>query len=551
MQFAARLGPFLRLFSRVSLRAWLIAILLVALSALLLDRGREAAATRERAIEHAYADLASAARTGAERQASLIAQAKVILRLAADLPPVLMGNGAACHDTLVRIMDDAPWLTGISVLNLHGYQTCSNSERQSTENYADRAYFRDAIESGSFALSDYIVGKLSGSPLFVLAYPLKQDGVVKGALRASIDLDWMSRLAAKTGSSHGTEVQLLDSSATVLAAYPDPEAWVGRGMADQPGFTEALSRPADGHAVTATLDGRKRLVGHARLPDTDAILVVMLPLDGVLFNANLRAWREFATIVIGGIVLLAAIWLGGELLVMRPLRGLTRTATSLGSGELAVRMQTEGLAPELRRLGESFNDMAEHLADREAQLRQANQTLASLASKDSLTGVANRRAFDERMASEWSRACRDRKLLALLAVDVDHFKRFNDTYGHLEGDNCLRQIAEVLDRSARRGGDFAARIGGEEFALILPAATLSDAANVAERIRAEIAALGIEHRSGQEGRVTISVGVAATSTATSQGPHTLINHADAALYQAKRAGRNRVSLAESKVSLAS
>jgi diguanylate cyclase (GGDEF)-like protein len=303
--------------------------------------------------------------------------------------------------------------------------------------------------------------------------------------------------------------------------------------------------------ATASLDGRERLVGRARLGDTDATLAVMLPLDQVVRIASIRAWREFVTIVIGGTILLAAIWLGGEMLVVRPIRSLTRGAEILGAGEFAINIPTEGLPPELRRLAETFNAMAERLDDREARLRDANQALASLAAKDPLTGLANRRAFDERMASEWSRARRERKPLALLMIDVDHFKSFNDAYGHLEGDSCLRHVAAVMEGCARRGGDFAARIGGEEFALILPGASRSAAATVAEHLRGAIAGLGIEHEKVQEGHVTISAGVAATTTASAESPDFLINQADTALYEAKWGGRNKVCLARPDVSLAS
>ena len=536
--------------TRISLRASLILIMLTALSVLLIDRSREAAETRAREIEHAYAGLVRAAESAAGRQANLIAQAKAVLRLAADLDATSAFAGAECHETFRDLKENSPWLTSLAAFDAQGFPRCASTEHLARISFADRDYFQEALAKQDFAVSDYIVGRVTGKPVLVVAYPIILGGEAETVMVASIDLASMNQIAAEAVSAEGTEVLLLDGELTVLAAHPEADTWVGRNLRSQPGFAAAIESSAETMA-TASLDGRERLVGRARLGDTDATLAVMLPLDQVVRIASIRAWREFVTIVIGGTILLAAIWLGGEMLVVRPIRSLTRGAEILGAGEFAINIPTEGLPPELRRLAETFNAMAERLDDREARLREANQALASLAAKDPLTGLANRRAFDERMASEWSRARRERKPLALLMIDVDHFKSFNDAYGHLEGDSCLRHVAAVMEGCARRGGDFAARIGGEEFALILPGASRSAAATVAEHLRGAIAGLGIEHEKVQEGHVTISAGVAATTTASAESPDFLINQADAALYEAKWGGRNKVCLARPDVSLAS
>lgn len=547
MRFALRPPPY-QFLTRVSLRACLVAILLAAVCVLFIDRGREAARTRAQEIENTYTHLTSAARAGAEQQASLIAQAKSILQLVADLPITAPNAGAACHEVFRRLDAESDWLTSLFVYDLEGFPRCTSADRLDARSYADRPYFKEALARRDFAVSGYLVGRFSGRPILVVAYPRIAAGAPEAVVGAAIDLASMGDIAARVGAAQGAEVLLVDRDLTVLAAFPE-STWVGRNLANEPNFATALASAS--HA-TATLDGRARLIGHVELPQTGATLAVMLPLDEVLRDANRQALSEFTTIVIGGVLLLAAIWLGGEFLVMRPLMSLTRNAAVIGAGDLGVRMQTDHLAPELRRLGESFNRMAEQLQDREAKLREANQRLAGLASRDPLTGVANRRAFDERIASEWSRAHRNAESLALLAVDVDHFKSFNDTYGHLEGDRCLRQVADVLERCARRGGDFAARIGGEEFALILPKTGQHAAEAMAERIRTEIESLAIEHSGSDAGRLTISVGVAAATAALSAaGPHALIDEADAALYRAKRAGRNRVWIAQSGMSLAS
>jgi diguanylate cyclase (GGDEF)-like protein len=162
---------------------------------------------------------------------------------------------------------------------------------------------------------------------------------------------------------------------------------------------------------------------------------------------------------------------------------------------------------------------------------------------DGLTGLANRRHFDGVLEDEWKRARREGTSLALIMIDVDSFKRYNDTYGHQAGDECLRQVASVLASTARRAMDLAARYGGEEFALILPNTSLAGAAQRAEELRSRIEALHLPHQTSQTSAwVTLSAGVAALIPAQDATPAELIALADQALYHAKQSGRNCIHL---------
>ena len=172
-----------------------------------------------------------------------------------------------------------------------------------------------------------------------------------------------------------------------------------------------------------------------------------------------------------------------------------------------------------------------------------NRKLAELARMDGLTGLTNRRAFDEVLAAEFGRSERNGTPLALLLIDVDHFKDYNDSYGHPEGDDCLRAVANVLSRTLSRPGDLAARYGGEEFAAILPETGLEGAVAIAETIRTAVRALAIAHNRVPTSIVTVSVGVAASEPGNPMTTmEALVAEADGALYAAKAAGRDRVML---------
>ncbi len=180
----------------------------------------------------------------------------------------------------------------------------------------------------------------------------------------------------------------------------------------------------------------------------------------------------------------------------------------------------------------------------EARLTDALGRLERVASIDGLTGIANRRHFDEVVDREWRRCGRERLPLSLLLLDADHFKRFNDCYGHLAGDACLQAIAGQIESMAQRPGDLAARYGGEEFLLLLPNTGVEGATRVAERVRALIEGLGVPHEANDDGKVvTVSVGVATAwpgeADTTSHDIGMLLARTDAALYRAKSEGRNR------------
>ena len=174
-------------------------------------------------------------------------------------------------------------------------------------------------------------------------------------------------------------------------------------------------------------------------------------------------------------------------------------------------------------------------------LSQEKDRLEALATHDGLTGLRNRRAFDERLAYEWNRAVRSREPISLVMLDVDYFKVYNDAYGHVAGDHCLQQVAQALHAAITRAADLVARYGGEEFCAILPNTPEQGAIEVGERMCRMVSELRIVHRGSELDRVSISAGVATIVPGTPNGQAELIEAADAALYRAKEGGRNRVA----------
>ena len=280
-----------------------------------------------------------------------------------------------------------------------------------------------------------------------------------------------------------------------------------------------------------------------------AMMVVMLPFL-ILLVANLYSeYRSVHALHSHGLAalvtsvdtriavtaVLACLWTGTVILamvrmvekrVLRPLRHLTNVASRLAEGELDSRVElTRFRMLDMRRLAATVNLMAE--------------ILEKLALTDSLTAVANRRQFDAVIAGEAKRSMRTKMGLALLLIDVDKFKDYNDLYGHYAGDLCLKQIAGALRGAVRRPSDLVARYGGEEFVVLLPDTDALGAHAVASDLLASVRGLEIAHGAWERGIVTISIGVAVSSPQPVIDPARLIERADQALYAAKQAGRDR------------
>ncbi|MBM3778303.1 MAG: diguanylate cyclase [Acidimicrobiia bacterium] len=283
-----------------------------------------------------------------------------------------------------------------------------------------------------------------------------------------------------------------------------------------------------GHSVVESGDGLDALVKfREERPDLVLIDVVMPVMDG--FEAA-RRMRDVQADEWVPIIFLSA---------RESDQDLDRGIEAGGDDYLVKPVSFAVLNAKIRAM-RRIEAMRSRLVELSRELAAANQELERLSKQDGLTGIANRRSFDDYLQTELRRVTRERIPLALILVDVDHFKSYNDCYGHSSGDECLRQIAAALATAGRRPGDLPARYGGEEFAMVLPGTTLEGARDVACSIARLVEQANITHeRAPRYGRVTVSQGLTAFVPTLATRPQDLVDLADRALYEAKQQGRNR------------
>ena len=358
---------------------------------------------------------------------------------------------------------------------------------------SDRAHFYMAMRLHDFALSDYVIGQIHQAPSLMAGFPvLAEDGSVSAVVLGVINMQWLSKLIATATQRSGASVLLIDGSGTLIAASASEENLVGKRFADRTFVRDILAHD-EGTMTTAGLDGVRRIFAYVHVPWTQARLAVGLDENAVHDGIDREIGVAYLQLVLIGIFVLIVTWLGGERLIVQPIRALVRMVARFGHGDLHVRAAEETWVAEFEPLAAAFDDMANKLATREEELRIANEHLEELASLDGLTGLANRRGFDRELEGAWKRAAESGQPLALMMIDIDHFKLYNDRYGHVSGDTCLRAVGETLSLVTLEEAVLVARYGGEEFALLLPGLDLTRAAELAEEARKSIEDLLITH----------------------------------------------------------
>ena len=708
-----------------SLRVRLLLLTLVVLVPALGVLVYAAIQARENQLDEVRARVLYLARLAAAEESKIVQSTRQLLDYLAQTPEARGGSTqAACDAMVARQIKLHPHYDNLGVIGTNGIRFCSVLLPGQPVDLSSRSYFRRAVETRDFSVGDYQIGNSSGSAAVGFGYPvLDGTGALRAVVYATLSLEWFGQSLARAQLPAEASLTVVDSRGTILARFPDTESQVGKQIA-QEGLKYMLARGDSGTFEGVGSDAIRRVWGFVPLHQqaSGAMFVrVSLPTATAHAGINHAFYRNLLLIAATALLIMGVAWVGGERLVMRPVKRLTEAAQHLTMGDLGARTRLPHASGEFGQLARVFDVMAESIQSEEAALErlmalqqeanerllagmtelerlnreitqlsrmsqvlqacqsvevacaavvqsgqilfptevaalylmrssnnrleyetgwggvgtdepalapescwalrrgevyrfdplgdgpgcahvaieaprapyicaplvgqgeilgllhirfpapegataarpiesrlqlattfavQAGLALANLklrevlkeqSIRDPLTGLYNRRFLEEALLREMSRVRRAKAPLTLIMADIDHFKRFNDSYGHDAGDAVLRAVAQTL-KSQVRGSDIACRLGGEEFTLVLTESALDAARDRAEGLRQAIASLALRHAGQSLGTVTMSFGLA-TFPEHGGDSAELLQAADLALYKAKNNGRNRVEVA--------
>ena len=530
----------------LGIRARLALLALILVAPLMLDRARSLEDTRSKQIARASQEFSELALHSADTQREVISSVETMLKSAAYIRASAGGVGRSCDILRESLPVNLPWISSLMIVGGDGHVQCATRPDLVGLDLSGRDYLKKAREVRNFVVSDFLFAIATDRPIIMAAYPVSairddSDAVIV----AGISLNWMSKIMGNLGGRPGISAVLIDSTGTVLAAPADEASMIGRALDSIPLLAsvaeKAINSDKDSGSVAfVAADNSRRIVNFARIPGTQSRLIVSI--DETKVSAAINRDIRTAYLQLGFVclfVLLGAL-VAAEKLIIYPVDMMAATAKRFGQGDWSARAGPSRLPAEFVPLARAFNAMAAKLGERERELIATNDRLTVMASIDMLSGLANRRGFQSRLDFEWMKAQQYDSDLSLLMIDVDHFKLYNDSYGHPEGDACLTKLGETLAGIAADSLGFAGRYGGEEFCLLLPNTEAARALEIGERVRQAVLAQAMPHITSVHQIVTVSVGVATTKPNTNQRPGDLIEAADAALYAAKHRGRNAV-----------
>jgi diguanylate cyclase (GGDEF)-like protein len=530
----------------LGIRARLALLALILVAPLMLERARSLEANRAKQVALAAAEFSNLAQRSADRQREVISSVETIMKSAAYIRAAAGGVGQSCDILQASLPVELRWIRSLSIVAGDGRVQCSTVPDLVGVDLGDRSYFRKAAETHGFVFGDYLFGRGVKLPIMTAAYPVSAIAAGDEAvIVAGINLDWMSEIMGDLGGRPGVSAVLIDSEGTVLAAPSDQASMIGRPLDNLP-LLAAIADKAIGSEAAAesvsfvAADGSRRAVSSTRIPGAGTRLIVSVDEARVAASTNREIRTAYLQLGFVCLFVLLGALIAAEKLIIQPIQMMAAMAKRFGQGDWSVRAARGRLPSEFIPLARAFNAMAAQLAERERELVATNDRLTVIASIDMLSGLANRRGFQSRLEFEWMKAQQYDSELSLLMIDVDHFKLFNDTYGHPEGDVCLSRLGETLAGIAAETMGFAGRYGGEEFCLLLPNTGAVRGLEIGEMVRAAAQTLAMPHATSLYQTVTVSVGVACTKPNGAQRPGDLIEAADAALYAAKRRGRNAV-----------
>jgi len=499
---------------------------------------------RARAEASARQDLRLMARLAAQRQAQIIEGARQTLAALSLIPANVRNDQARCNEYLGKLLEKSPGIYhSMGIYRSDNLLLCNAIPWQGSIFSPDRLYLQLALSTGKFSIGEYQVGRVTKQQGINFAYPIKDaGGNITGAAFVAVDLAWLNRMAAVTPLPQQGVLAIFDRNGALLARHPEAAEQVGQKL-PFPHVLQTLLSGRDGVFEAKGRDGLDRLMAYDTVAENpDGIIpirvLVSIPMNVIFAEANQALVRNLIGLVVATILLLIAAWYGAETFILRKIKMLLAAAARVHSGDLSARTGLRQDGEELSQVAAAFDEMTQALQHRDAELKQALQDLQEQVITDPLTTLLNRRFLQELLPRELLRAKRNGHPLAVIMIDLDHFKRINDTFGHGAGDLVLKELGGLL-KSTIRGSDVACRYGGEEFALILPEATPDGARRRAEDIRTLMKGLELNYRDRPLGKITASLGVAMFPDHAEEA-NALMRAADEALYEAKGAGRDCV-----------
>lgn len=431
-----------------------------------------------------------------------------------------------------------------------------------------RPWYIKAQEVGKPTFSDIYSHFVFHEPTVTASYPVyDQNNQLIGVFGVDYLLSWLGTTIGNLPIGKSGQVFVTDDKGYLIAMSFDGKAYemidnksqlILAKDKDNSLMQAASTLPLDGDIKDRDLkefkiDGKKYYVDMQKFEDFGTNWKIYLILAEDDFLGSMKdATRQTIVVIIFSILFFIGFAIWTSHWVTKPILSLNQAAKELTQGKLML-VEEGTRKDELGELSRSFNIMGKQLSNlvanlekevdgRTLQLQERNETLQRLSFLDGLTGIANRRKFDSALESDWNLALRHHRPLALIMLDIDFFKNYNDTYGHLAGDDCLRSIGNLLTKKVQRLSDLVARYGGEEFVIIVQETELAKVVDFANEIRNSVQELEIEHTTSPFKKVTLSIGVANMIPTKDTSPTKLIEMADQALYEAKNTGRNRVAL---------
>lgn len=390
-------------------------------------------------------------------------------------------------------------IQGLFIYDAQGNWVANSfSQNPQMKNNGDRDYFiyhKENVDE-SIHIGSIVVSRTTGDMVIPISRRISStDGRFAGVVLATVPVAYFQDFFECMDVDDKGVIFLARDNGDLLARRPTVTALMTTNISKGDIFSRYLPYGGTGTAIiTSVVDGVERLYSYRRLSGLPIVAAAGISSQSVFAPWWAYVYRSLGVI---GAIILILVFLSS--LLYRQIKQLIAA---------------------------------------EQQLNNARNELEIISLTDSLTQLANRRCFDQAIKKEWGRAQRSCTTVAIILLDIDWFKQFNDYYGHLRGDNCLKQIARLIDSSVNRAGDLAARFGGEEFVVLLPGTDLSGAMSIAEKIRSAIEQAGIEHLASRIGHVAISAGVVAINASDKQGCDTALAEADKLLYFAKAQGRN-------------